>query len=84
MNETGIDRRRPLTHRILTDVLYRKGRFESVKLFQTLGQFIVAWWMLAYPEKLLSDWWLAVTVASLLVVPSLAHKLIAKRMEAGK
>ena len=75
------ERRAHPLKRVFYDAFWRRGRFEVVKLAHAIGLGIVAWWMVAYADKLTGDWFSAMLLASILVFPSLAHKLISKRLE---
>lgn len=74
--------RRPLMQRVVTDALYRRGRFEPAKLAAIAGMVILAWWCVAFADKLTTDWMTGCTFISLLIAPTFVHKLMAGK--AGK
>lgn len=74
------EQRRQRWRRDLADLLlYRNGVPEHSKLWANVGCAIVAYWMIATPEQVWKDYIASLVIASMLILPDLARKVINAR-----
>jgi hypothetical protein len=74
------DLRRQRWRRDLADLLfYRNGQPEHSKFWANIGCGIVAWWMVTMPERVWQDYIASLVIASMLILPDLARKVIHAR-----
>lgn len=69
--------RRQRWRRDLADLLfYRNGKPEHSKFWSNVGCAIVSYWMIAMPERVWHDYIASLVIASMLILPDLARKVI--------
>lgn len=71
--------RKSTIRRNLNDMFMRNGEVQESKLWANAYKAGGFWLMIAYPEKVLSDWTLLMTVMVVGIAPDLLKKLITMR-----
>lgn len=69
---------KPSFRRDLNEFLwYRNGEVEASKFWSNVGCGMVAYWMFTLPQEIAKDWFAWSLIATLLIAPDIARKLIA-------
>lgn len=74
-----MEERKSTIRRNLNDMFMRNGEMQESKAWGNLYKGAGFWLMIAYPEKVLSDWTLLMTVMVVGIAPDLLKKLITMR-----
>ena len=76
------ERRKSTWRRDMNDMLfYRNGVPEASKFWSNVGCAGVAYWMATLPAAVAKDWLAWLAIASLLIAPDIARKVIALKSE---
>ena len=73
-----VEFRKPSFRRDLNEMLwYRNGQVEYSKFWANCGCGMIVFWMYELPAEVAKDWLAWTAIASLLIAPDLARKIIA-------
>lgn len=77
------EKRAQTIRRNVNDMFMRDGEIEPSKLWKNVGCGIVAYWMIALPDLVWSNWVASIAIASALIAPDVLLKIVTIRTGAA-
>jgi len=85
MRAAHLEVEQPRCYRLRRDLnellFYRDGKVEPGKFWSNIGSAIIAYWLIAIPPYIWEHWMESLAIASALIAPDLARKIINARAE---